>query len=31
LNAWDSFWKGVHSNNQALWAAAEKGDLNTIK
>lgn len=29
--AWDTFWKTVHFNNQALWAAAEKGDLATIK
>lgn len=29
--AWDSFWKTVHINNQALWAAAEKGDMSSIK
>lgn len=31
FNTWDSFWKIVHNNNQTLWAAAEKGDLNTTK
>lgn len=31
LSAWDNFWKSVHTNNQALWAASEKGDLQSVK